>query len=666
MSSAASRRPLQQRADGGVGAPLPRAGLDVAVGHDEPARDRPQRLDGRLAVLDGLQVVRPVDGRGHAGVEGLDGRQPVAGGDVLGAELLAVLEVVPDEVLGERPVGAVAAHRGLPHVPVGVDHARASRCRRTRRSPACPRGRRGSGRRRRSVSSTTRTSASVSTVDASSMVSTVPPRNTTGSAGLRSLSGWGHRLLLGRRRHEIGPLSARAARAPVASPSWQVSTLSRGRSVVRATVAVGDGLTRRRRAAQTPDGRASADRDDERCAPPDDVRRDRLPSPAGPLAGLLVADFSRILAGPYSTMLLADLGAEVVKVEGPGGDDTRTWQPPVRDGVATYYLGVNRNKRSVALDLKDPDDLALATELARRADVFVENFKPGGLARFGLDYDAVAADQPGHRLRLDQRLRQRPRRRAAAGLRPDRAGHLGVHEPDRRGRRRAVPRRRRAVRRHGRAARDDRRPRGAQPPARDRRGPARRGQPAVVGAVGAGEPDQRVRRRRRRPVPHGQQPPEPVPVRAAAVLRRRADHHRRERRPVPPAVRGARRARSWSTTRGSGATRTGRPTATSCGRCWWSGCAPAPRWSGSARSSGPASRAGRSTPSTRASASPRRSAWTRSSSWGRVRPRSRRCATRSPSPTTPPGYRLPPPTLDEHGDEIRRWLAEPAGEERSA
>jgi crotonobetainyl-CoA:carnitine CoA-transferase CaiB-like acyl-CoA transferase len=114
----------------------------------------------------------------------------------------------------------------------------------------------------------------------------------------------------------------------------------------------------------------------------------------GPLAGLLVADFSRILAGPYSTMLLADMGAEVVKVEGPGGDDTRTWQPPVRDGISTYYLGVNRNKRSVRLDLKDPGDLALARELARRADVFIENFKPGGLARFGLDYDAVSAANP--------------------------------------------------------------------------------------------------------------------------------------------------------------------------------------------------------------------------------------------------------------------------------
>src|SRR3954453_15198060 len=120
------------------------------------------------------------------------------------------------------------------------------------------------------------------------------------------------------------------------------------------------------------------------------------PTPGtGPLAGLLVADFSRILAGPYATMLLADLGAEVVKVEGPRGDDTRTWQPPVRDGVATYYLGVNRNKRSVALDLTDPDDAAAAQELPRRADVLVENFKPGGLAGFGLDYASVAAGNPG-------------------------------------------------------------------------------------------------------------------------------------------------------------------------------------------------------------------------------------------------------------------------------
>ncbi|HEX5497461.1 MAG TPA: CoA transferase [Mycobacteriales bacterium] len=114
----------------------------------------------------------------------------------------------------------------------------------------------------------------------------------------------------------------------------------------------------------------------------------------GPLDGLLVADFSRILAGPYASMLLADMGAEVVKVESPGGDDTRTWLPPARGDVATYYLSINRNKRSVALDLTDGTDVGLARELASRADVLIENFKPGGLARFGLDYDSVARTNP--------------------------------------------------------------------------------------------------------------------------------------------------------------------------------------------------------------------------------------------------------------------------------
>jgi crotonobetainyl-CoA:carnitine CoA-transferase CaiB-like acyl-CoA transferase len=119
-------------------------------------------------------------------------------------------------------------------------------------------------------------------------------------------------------------------------------------------------------------------------------QRDGVGRP-GPLAGLLVADFSRILAGPYCTMLLGDLGADVIKVESPDGDDTRRWVPPTRDGVATYYLAINRNKRSVVLDLRDPGDLAAAQELARRADVLVQNFKPGGLARFGLDYESVRA-----------------------------------------------------------------------------------------------------------------------------------------------------------------------------------------------------------------------------------------------------------------------------------
>lgn len=115
---------------------------------------------------------------------------------------------------------------------------------------------------------------------------------------------------------------------------------------------------------------------------------------AGPLDGLLVADFSRVLAGPYCTMLLGDLGATVIKVESPAGDDTRNWLPPDRQGVATYYLAINRNKRSVVLDFKDPADLRLAHELAARADIFVENFKPGGLKRFSLDYDAVQQRNP--------------------------------------------------------------------------------------------------------------------------------------------------------------------------------------------------------------------------------------------------------------------------------
>jgi crotonobetainyl-CoA:carnitine CoA-transferase CaiB-like acyl-CoA transferase len=115
------------------------------------------------------------------------------------------------------------------------------------------------------------------------------------------------------------------------------------------------------------------------------------PTPATrPLDGIVIADFSRVLAGPYATMLLADMGAEVIKVESPGGDDTRSWVPPVRpDGVSTYYSAINRNKKSIVLNLKDEDDLAAAKELAARADVVIENFKPGGLKRFGLDYRSV-------------------------------------------------------------------------------------------------------------------------------------------------------------------------------------------------------------------------------------------------------------------------------------
>jgi len=115
----------------------------------------------------------------------------------------------------------------------------------------------------------------------------------------------------------------------------------------------------------------------------------------GPLDGIVVADFSRVLAGPYCTMLLADLGADVIKVESPHGDDTRQWLPPTNaDGVGTYYLSVNRNKRSIALDLADPGDNAVARRLAARADVVVHNLRPGAMARFGLGHDDVATVNP--------------------------------------------------------------------------------------------------------------------------------------------------------------------------------------------------------------------------------------------------------------------------------
>ncbi|MFC6886466.1 MULTISPECIES: CaiB/BaiF CoA transferase family protein [Actinomadura] len=111
---------------------------------------------------------------------------------------------------------------------------------------------------------------------------------------------------------------------------------------------------------------------------------------------MLVADFSRVLAGPYATMLLADLGADVVKVERPGaGDDTRAWGPPYADGESTYFLGLNRNKRSIALDLGDPADLEVARALVARADVLMENFRPGTMERLGLGPDSARELNPG-------------------------------------------------------------------------------------------------------------------------------------------------------------------------------------------------------------------------------------------------------------------------------
>jgi len=116
----------------------------------------------------------------------------------------------------------------------------------------------------------------------------------------------------------------------------------------------------------------------------------------GPLDGILVADFSWVLAAPMATMLLGDLGAEVVKVERPGaGDETRAWGPPFVDGQSAYFLAVNRNKRSIALDLASVEGRRAAVALAARADVLVENFRPGTMERLGLDYETLRERNPG-------------------------------------------------------------------------------------------------------------------------------------------------------------------------------------------------------------------------------------------------------------------------------
>ena len=136
-------------------------------------------------------------------------------------------------------------------------------------------------------------------------------------------------------------------------------------------------------------------------------------SPTGPLAGLTVLDLTRVLSGPYCTMLLADMGARVIKIEQPGrGDETRAWGPPFVAGESAYFLSINRNKESVTLDFKQPGGRAALDRLLDRADVLVENFRPGTLDRLGLGYDAVA----------DHAIRVWSTARSPDSARPDRAG----------------------------------------------------------------------------------------------------------------------------------------------------------------------------------------------------------------------------------------------------
>src|ERR1700759_5171048 len=115
----------------------------------------------------------------------------------------------------------------------------------------------------------------------------------------------------------------------------------------------------------------------------------------GPLAGIRVLDFTRVLAGPAAALALADLGAEVLKIEPPGaGDETRAF-PPFRDGESHYFLSVNRGKKSIVVDLKTEAGVALVKDLAAKCDILIENYRPGVMDRLGLGYEALSAANPG-------------------------------------------------------------------------------------------------------------------------------------------------------------------------------------------------------------------------------------------------------------------------------
>lgn len=346
-----------------------------------------------------------------------------------------------------------------------------------------------------------------------------------------------------------------------------------------------------------------------------------------PLEGVVVADFSRVLAGPYATMLLADLGAEVIKVESPAGDDTRTWVPPVRpDGVSTYYSAINRNKKSVVLDFTDEEDLSTAQALARRADVVIENFKPGGLRRFGLDYatvretnpqvvycsisgfgSAAGASLPGYDLIVQ----------AMSGLMsltgdpdgsPFRAGisvfdvMAGLHSTI------AVL----AALRH-----------------RDATGLGQQLEASLMASAMSGLVNQTSAYVAGGVVPQRMGnahpslfPYEPLPT-ADDDLIVTAGNNTQFRKLCT--VLGIPR---WPRTRGSPRTATAPRTASSCGPCWWSSCGSTPPSTGSPRSTRSACRTDPSTRSGRAWSTPRSWAWSRWSPPGRASGPCRSSATR--------------------------------------
>ena len=181
----------------------------------------------------------------------------------------------------------------------------------------------------------------------------------------------------------------------------------------------------------------------------------------GALAGLKVVDLTRVLGGPYCTMILSDHGADVIKVEPPQGDEVRDWGPPFHEDDASYFIGINRNKRAIALDIGKPEGQAVLLRLLEGADMLIENFKPGSMEKWGIGYDTLSERFPA----ADPLPHLRLRRGWAAGrparLRCDPAGDDRADERQRRCVHRAAAARHRD-RRHGhRALFGDRHPDGA-------------------------------------------------------------------------------------------------------------------------------------------------------------------------------------------------------------
>ena len=207
-----------------------------------------------------------------------------------------------------------------------------------------------------------------------------------------------------------------------------------------------------------------------------------------PLDDLLVIDLSRVVTGPFAAMMLGDLGARVIKVERPEGDDTRQWGPPFvgPEGrrESTYFLSVNRNKESIVLDLKDRDDAAVLGRLIERADVLVENFRPGVLERLELGHERMLELNPRPRGAVDHGFRSRRPRGRARRIRPDRPGRGGTdglhRSPRRADQGRSSDR--------GPARRDVRGVRGPRRAARARPGTRRPGGPHLAARRGRRDP----------------------------------------------------------------------------------------------------------------------------------------------------------------------------------